>query len=135
MHAGNETILLVDDSAPLLKLMRQFLADSGYTVLDTGDPAEALRMAAEHHGPIPLLITDMVLPGFNGTVLAEELIAARPETKVLYISGYNGDPVVPSRAFGQAYDFLVKPFTQKELLAKARQLLDSSHIPSPERAD
>jgi PAS domain S-box-containing protein len=127
MLAGTETILLVDDSSPLRKLMRQFLADRGYQVLDTGDPAEALRMAAESPVPIPLLITDRVLPGFNGTVLAEKLIAARPETKVLYISGYNDDLTVPSRILGRDYDFLVKPFTQKELLAKARQLLDSSH--------
>lgn len=125
VRGGTETVLLVDDSAPLRKLLMRLLTDSGYTVLDAGDPDEALRMAAEYLGSIPLLITDMVLPGFNGAVLAERLIAARPEIKVLYVSGYNHDLVVPSRLQGLDHDFLVKPFTQKELLDKVRQLLDS----------
>ena len=125
VRGGTETILLVDDSAPLRKLLIRLLTDNGYTVLDAGDPDEALRMAKEYLGSIPLLITDMVLPGFNGTVLAERLVAGRPETKVLYVSGYNNIPVVPSRQQELDYDFLMKPFTQTELLGKVRRLLDS----------
>ena len=123
---GTETILLVDDSVPLRKLMRRFLVDSGFTVLDSGDPAEALRMAAEYPGPIPLMITDRVLPGFSGAVLAERVTAARPETKVIYASGYKDDLVVPSCVPGQDYAILLKPFTQADLLKMARELLDGS---------
>jgi CheY-like chemotaxis protein len=129
---GTETILLVDDSAPLRKLMRRFLADAGYAVLDTGDPAEALRKAAENQGPIPLIITDMVLPGFSGAALAERITAARPETKVIYASGYRNDLIVPSRVLDQDYAFLAKPFTQEELLGVVRRLLDSPVKQRPE---
>jgi CheY-like chemotaxis protein len=131
VRGGTETILVVDDSLPLRKLMRRFLADSGYTVLDSGDPDEALREAAEYSGPIPLVITDMVLPGFSGSVLAEKVTAARPETKVLYASGFKRDLIVPSSVQGPDHAFLAKPFTQEELLRTVRRLLDSPLKPTP----
>jgi nitrogen-specific signal transduction histidine kinase/ActR/RegA family two-component response regulator len=126
VHGGTETILLVDDAASLRGLIRRFLEDGGYTVLDSGDPDEALRMATEYPGPMPLMITDVVLPGFSGSVLAERVTAVRPGTKVLYASGYNDDSIVPLRVPGQDYAFLEKPFTRDDLLRKVRQLLDSS---------
>lgn len=128
---GTETILLVDDSVPLRRLMHRFLTDSGYTVLDSGDPADALGQAEEYGGPIPLLITDLVLPGFNGTALAERIVAARPGTKVLYASGYKHDLDVPLRVLDRDYAFLAKPFTQEELLRVVRRLLDSSAEAAP----
>jgi len=144
-HKGNETILLVDDARPLRELMRQLLEDSGYSVLDSGDPAEALRMAAEHVGPIPLMITDVVMPGFSGTILAEKIAQVRPETKVLYASGFNDDSPTPLRVLGQEHAFLEKPFTRDDLLRKVRLLLDStmrlpaasspSPGPAPSRSD
>jgi YesN/AraC family two-component response regulator len=95
-------------------------------VLDSGDPAEALRMAAEHEGPLPLMITDVVMPGFSGSVLAERVAEVRPETKVLYASGYNDDSIVHSHVRGQDSAFLDKPFTRENLLRKVRDLLDST---------
>jgi PAS domain S-box-containing protein len=122
---GTETILLVDDATPLRGLTRRILEDSGYTVLDSGDPAEALRMAAEHDGPLPLMITDVVMPGFSGSVLAERVAEVRPETKVLYASGYNDDSIDHLHVRGQDSAFLDKPFTRENLLRKVRDLLDS----------
>lgn len=123
---GTETILLVDDATPLRELTRRILEDSGYTVLDSGDPGEALRIAAEHEGPLPLMITDVVMPGFSGSVLAERVAEVRPETKVLYASGYNDDSIVHSHVRGQDAAFLDKPFTRENLLRKVRDLLDST---------
>ena len=132
VRGGNETILLVDDAATLRRLIRRFLEDGGYAVLDSGDPAEALRMAEGHSGPIPLLITDVILPGFSGPILAERVIEARPGIKVLYTSGYNDDSIDPLRVPGKDYAFLEKPFFREELLGKVRQLLDSSlKLPAP----
>jgi len=125
-RGGTETILLVDDASPLRGLTRRILEDSGYKVLDSGDPAEALRMAAEHEGPLPLMITDVVMPGFSGSVLAERVAEVRPETKVLYASGYNDDSIVHSHVRGQDSAFLDKPFTRENLLRKVRDLLDST---------
>jgi two-component system, cell cycle sensor histidine kinase and response regulator CckA len=121
-----ETILLVDDAGALRGLIRRLLEDGGYTVLDSGDPAAALCMAEEHPGPISLLITDVVLPGFSGSDLAARVTKARPETKVLYVSGYNDESIAPSLLPGHSHAFLKKPFTQDDLLRKVRQLLDPS---------
>jgi nitrogen-specific signal transduction histidine kinase/CheY-like chemotaxis protein len=126
VQGGKETILLVDDAPALRRLTRRLLQDCGYTVLESGDPAEALRIAAQYPGVLPLMITDVVMPGFSGSVLAEKLADSRPEIKVLYASGYSDEAVIPSRTPGQHYAFLEKPFTREDLLRKVRDLLDSS---------
>jgi two-component system, cell cycle sensor histidine kinase and response regulator CckA len=130
LRGGTETILLVDDATPLRGLTRLLLEGCGYTVLDSGDPGEALRIAGEHKGSLPLMITDVVMPGFSGSVLAERLAAVRPETKVLYTSGYIDDAMVQLRVPGQDYAFLEKPFTRDALVRKVRELLDSPTHPT-----
>jgi two-component system cell cycle sensor histidine kinase/response regulator CckA len=137
VRGGMETILLVDDAPALRRLTRRLLQDCGYTVLESGDPAEALRIAAEYPGALPLMITDVVMPGFSGSVLAEKLATSRPETRVLYASGYSDEAVIASRMPGQHYAFLEKPFTREDLLRKVRDLLDSSpqtNVSSPTAA-
>jgi len=124
-----ETILLVDDAGSLRGLIRRLLEEAGYTVLDSGDPAVALRIAEEHPGSIALLITDVVLPGFSGSELAARVTGARPQTKVLYVSGFNDESIAPMLVPGHSYGFLKKPFTQDDLLKKVRQILDSSIKP------
>jgi CheY-like chemotaxis protein len=124
LRGGSETILLVDDAAPLRGLTRRLLEDCGYTVLDTGDPAEALRIAGKHKGPLPLLITDVMMPGLSGPVLAERLVTTRPETRVLYSSGYADDAVFKYGMLGPDSAFLEKPFTRDDLVRKVREILD-----------
>jgi PAS domain S-box-containing protein len=130
LRGGSETILLVEDSAPLRELTRRLLEDLGYTVLDSGDPAEAIRIAAAYGGPLPLMITDVVMPGFSGLVLAKRLSATRPETRVLYTSGYADDAVVQGGVLGPDGAFLEKPFTRDSFVRKVRELLDLPVRPS-----
>jgi CheY-like chemotaxis protein len=130
-HGGTETTLLVDDASSLRELTRLVLERCGYTVIDSGDPGESLRIAADHLGPLPLKITDVVMPGISGSVLAERLSAIRPETKVLYISGYADDETVLSNVPRQDHAFLQKPFSRDALVRKVRQLLDSTSRPAP----
>lgn len=120
---GTETILLVDDATQLRELTQLLLEDSGYTVLQAGDATEAIRIAGEHKGPLPLLITDVIMPGLTGPVLAERLTAGRPETRVLFTSGYADHTAVQHPLFDCA--FLEKPFTRNDLIRKVRELLDS----------
>jgi two-component system cell cycle sensor histidine kinase/response regulator CckA len=130
LRGGSETLLLVDDAAPLRELTRQLLEDCGYTVLDSGNPAEAIRIAGQHNGPLPLVITDVIMPGLSGPALAKRLTAARPETRVLYTSGYADDAVVKHGMIGPNCAFLEKPFTRDDLVRKVRDLLDSPAHPS-----
>jgi two-component system, cell cycle sensor histidine kinase and response regulator CckA len=125
LRGGAETILLVDDAPCLRQLLRILLENCGYTVLDSGDPAEALRMARDHKGRLPLMVTDVNMPGFNGHVLAERLAVDRPETRVLYTSGDPNDADARHDVSGPHYAFLEKPFTSDELVGKVREILDS----------
>src|SRR5208282_6795906 len=83
---GGEIVLLVEDADALRKLARSFLKDRGFQVLAAANGEEAVRVAASHKGPIHLLLTDVIMPGMNGRVLAEHLLPKRPEMRVLYIS-------------------------------------------------
>jgi two-component system, cell cycle sensor histidine kinase and response regulator CckA len=129
LRGGSETILLVDDAAPLRKLTRRLLEDCGYTVFDAGDAVEAIRMAGQHEGPLPLMITDGVMPGLSGPDLAKRLAPSRPETRVLYTSGYIDDAIVSPAALGPRCAFLEKPFSRDALVRKVRELLDSPISP------
>jgi PAS domain S-box-containing protein len=124
IHGGRETILLVEDNAPLRELTRQMLKGLGYAVLDSGRPFEAIRIAEHHEGPIPLLITDIVMPEANGRALAEKLTAVRPEMKVLYTSGYQDDACVEQGELEAGCPLLEKPFTRRALAKRIRDLLD-----------
>ena len=130
LRGGSETILLVDDCSPLRLLTRMFLEGFGYVVLDSGDSGEAFRMAKEHSGPLPLMITDVVMPGLSGPVLAEKLASTRPETRVLYTSGYTAEEFARDGVPGTDRAFLTKPFSRDDLVRKVRELLDSPALPA-----
>jgi len=122
---GMETILLVEDEDAVRDLARDILAGCGYTVLEARHGAEALGISAAHAGKIDLMLTDVVMPEMNGRELAERLAAQRPETKVLYMSGYTDHAVVHHGVLAPQTEFLQKPFTEAVLTRKLRELLDA----------
>jgi two-component system, cell cycle sensor histidine kinase and response regulator CckA len=128
LRGGSETILLVDDADPLRELTRRLLEDCGYTVLDAGDAVEAIDMAGQYKGPLPLMITDVMMPGLSGPDLAKRLAPSRPETRVLYTSGYIDDVIVGPAVMAAQGAFLEKPFSRDALVRKVRELLD---LPMP----
>src|SRR6185436_9531596 len=108
---GSETVLLVEDEEALRKLAAAVLRSRGYTVLEAGNGEDALEICHGNSHTIPLLVTDMIMPGMNGRTLAETLRISCPELKVLYISGYTENLLAPDASFGPGTAFLQKPFT------------------------
>ena len=124
--AGSETVLLVEDEAPVRKLAGKFLQSSGYTVLEAEGPTEALQLSDRHRGPIHLMVTDVIMPQMSGKELAQHLVPLRPEMKVLYMSGHTDDALGQYGVPTQASFFLQKPFSLDALARKMRALLEES---------
>ena len=121
---GSETVLLVEDENALRNLVGQVLRTNGYTVLEASTGEEAVRIYRDFPGTIPLLVTDLVMPGMNGRALAERLRLSLPEMKVLYISGYTEDVLDWQDLLGPVTAFLQKPFPPSVLAQRVRELLD-----------
>jgi two-component system, cell cycle sensor histidine kinase and response regulator CckA len=125
---GTETILLVEDEAEVRALAREVLEGLGYTLLEATNAAEAVLIAERHVGLINLLLTDVVMPRMSGRALAEAVTAVRPETTVLFMSGYTDDAIVRHGVLEAGVQLLEKPFTLQTLAVKVRAVLDRSSI-------
>jgi CheY-like chemotaxis protein len=123
---GTETVLLAEDAGPLRAVARQILQRNGYTVLDALDGKAALAEAAEHDGPIHLLLTDVVMPDMSGRQLAEQVKERRPDIRVLFVSGYTDDAIIRHGILEPGIAFLQKPFSPDVLARKVREVLESS---------
>ncbi len=118
-------VLLVEDEASLLRLTRNLLEMSGYTVLEAKDGTEALRISQEYAGAIDLLLTDIVMPGINGRALAQQLSQQRPDMKILFMSGYTGQGIGEKEYLERGHLFLQKPVTRETLTRKVSEALRS----------
>ena len=126
---GSEKILLVEDSEPLKKLAQKFLEAAGFQVLSAGSGEEALEVAARYGGTFDLLLTDVVMPGINGRVLAEQLLPRQPGMRVLYMSGYTDSFIAGHGVLEPGTHLLHKPFTDEVLIRKVREVLDDGKKP------
>ena len=123
-RGGPETILLVEDEPGVLAVTARALRTLGYTVVEAGDPAIALAIAARGAAPFDLLVTDVVMPGMNGRELAERLTALRPGLPTVYMSGYSPEHVFGDGLLEAGAILLTKPFARDELASRVRALLD-----------
>jgi two-component system cell cycle sensor histidine kinase/response regulator CckA len=118
---SNETILVVEDSEAIRRVVCFMLRQTGYTCLEAGDGAEALKlMRAE--ADIQLVLTDVVMPKMGGAELGRYLAREYPTVRVLFMSGYSDDPLV--RTIEQTPIFLAKPFTSNALTTTVRRALE-----------
>jgi two-component system cell cycle sensor histidine kinase/response regulator CckA len=121
---GDETVLVVEDEDGVRELLWKILTEYGHTVLEARHGRDALTVAGEYTHPIHLLVTDVVMPEMGAGELADQLLAQRPDMKILFISGYTNDEVVRRGAKQKEAAFIQKPFTAEELMRKVREVLD-----------
>jgi signal transduction histidine kinase/CheY-like chemotaxis protein len=119
----NETVLLVEDEAAMLKLVEVMLKQLGYRVLAAKSPMEAIALAEQHPGGIDLLFTDVIMPELNGRDLAKRLQILYPGIKVLFMSGYTANVIVHRGVLDKDVFLIQKPFSQKELASQIKLVL------------
>jgi CheY-like chemotaxis protein len=119
---GTEAVLLVEDEETVRTLARAILERAGYRVVEAPNVPDALRISADR--PFDLLVADVLMPGGTGPDLFRTLVAARPDLRVLYMSGYAKDTILDIRQLDAHAGFLAKPFTVESLTRKVREVLD-----------
>ncbi|HTB59228.1 MAG TPA: response regulator [Polyangia bacterium] len=121
---GSETILLVEDDEAVRRLARLILERAGYRIVEAKNPRDAVRVADQFGERIDLLLSDLIMPESEGPPLLDRLVPARPDLRVLYISGYADEAVVRHGVIVEGTPFLQKPFTPLALCGKVREVLD-----------
>jgi CheY-like chemotaxis protein len=124
--AAGASVLIVEDDPGVRKFSTQVLRDAGWTVLEAEDPASALAIAASLSQPVDLLLTDVVLPGINGSELAERVRSLRPGVRVLFMSGYAPEEIVASGALPTGAQLLRKPFMPDVMRKRVAHILKST---------
>ena len=125
-HWGNETVLLVDDEPMVRNMVSQLLCSAGFTVLEAANGVEALEIIKSHSAKsIDIMISDISMPQMGGQKLALSIKELRPDTKVLFTSGYDYDDCNLIEPALVAAGFLQKPYTIDKLFATVRETLDN----------
>ena len=123
MPSGTETILIAVDEKEVREIAREFLILSGYTVLEARDGVEAMEIARSHAGPIHVLITDVIMPTIGGRELAERMTELRPDTKIIYMSGYAEYGAEGKIASVEDGPMITKPFTRFGIVRAVNEVL------------
>ena len=118
-----ESILVVEDAEGLRGLARKILLKQGYHVMVAANAVEAAQLF-EQDEKIDLVLTDVIMPGRTGPDLMRDLVARRPNLKVVYMSGYAEDAISHQGVLDPGIAFLQKPFTAETLSKKIREVLN-----------
>jgi two-component system, cell cycle sensor histidine kinase and response regulator CckA len=138
-----KTVLVVDDDAEIRKLVAAMLTGKGYRVLIADSGENAIRQWTKHP-ETDLLLTDVVIPGMSGPIIADRILELSPDIKVLFMTGYHDTQVVQRFVVDKGYSLLIKPFTLAQLGAliqaalageEAQPALRARRSPSSDPAD
>ena len=121
---GTERILLVEDDDSVRRFVRSTLEGAGYTVFSAESGTAALEKLNEMATPPDLLLTDVVMPGMDGRVLAHDITQRLPGTRVLFISGYSDVSAEHPEEPGTSHPLLQKPFSPQDLLGRSAKYFD-----------
>ncbi|MBN1935859.1 MAG: PAS domain S-box protein [Anaerolineae bacterium] len=125
LPCGTETILLVEDEDMVRELAHRTLERQGYTVLTARLPKQALELMLNYVGSVSLLLTDVIMPGMDGTELAQNLLQRHPDLRVIYMSGYTDNELTRHGVLDPGVVLLLKPFDPNELVQTVRKVLDA----------
>ena len=123
-RGNSETILLVEDELAVRALARRVLEKTGYRVLESSSPTDALRLAQAHRNEIDLIVSDVVMPEMNGPAMVSRVMEHCPNARVLFISGYADEDVIGRGLQSPGMTLLQKPFSAQELVERVREVLD-----------
>jgi len=112
---GSATVLVVEDDSQLRQILRRSVSSWGYTVLDAPNGPAALELLRTHTGAIDLVLTDLVMPGLDGRALSELVLRARPQARIVFMSGYTEHAALKQAALGPEDCFVQKPFSARAL--------------------
>lgn len=132
LPVGTETLLLVEDEALVRDLAKRLLQQQGYTVLEASSGAEADTILNEH-GPVHLVLTDVVMPGLGGRDLVNRLRERQPNLRVVFMSGYSDTSIFDPSEMAANETFVQKPFSPQDLLVTVRAMLDGADLPTMRR--
>ncbi|MGJ7551467.1 PAS domain-containing protein [Pseudomonas alloputida] len=122
-RASGQRVLLVDDEENLRLVMKEYLQERGFDVCDTRDANSALERF-RYHGPFDLVITDIGLPGgFSGRQVARAMRMFKPDQKILFITGFNDQPLDPQLSETPGTALMLKPFALASLMNQALLML------------
>jgi two-component system, cell cycle sensor histidine kinase and response regulator CckA len=128
---GGRTVLVAEDESAVRALTCRVLRKAGYRVIEASNGEEALDLAAAFGGALDLVLTDVVMPRMSGRVLAERLLAERPGTPILFMSGYTDDAVLHHGLVHADIHLLQKPMLPDQLLAAVADLVGSEERQQP----
>ncbi len=124
LSPASETILLVEDDAGVRLVASRFLQSSGYSIIEAANGDEAIRLCQQHHSPIHLLLTDVIMPNMSGRQLAEQMVTTCPDMRVLYMSGHLDDTLKQYGVEEANMALIKKPFTLDALALKVHEVLN-----------
>ena len=122
--SADVTVLLVEDEASVRQFVRKALENAGFMVLEASNPHEALRLLEPIAGHVDLVLTDVMMPGMSGRLMAERLSNRYPGLRMLFMSGNDEIVQLVNAREGQAA-ILSKPFTPTMLIDRVNQMLDA----------
>jgi two-component system cell cycle sensor histidine kinase/response regulator CckA len=117
-------VLLVEDEPSVRSFVQRALEQAGFAVIDAPHPEAALQIVEKHAGSIDLILSDVVMPGMSGRLMAERLAIWHPEARVLFMSGYIDDPLARQKTAANDVGFLQKPFTPAVLIERVCAVLN-----------
>jgi CheY-like chemotaxis protein len=123
---GSETIMVVEDEPAIRKLIYSILKPLGYNVLQAGNGMEALEQTLEYTGKIDILLTDVIMPKMSGRELAESFMVIKPDTKIIYMSGYTDNEIARHGVLEDGVILIQKPITAGKLMSKISECIDAA---------